>query len=534
MFRNAYFQIKTKDDGVYLVLYPPSGGADALTLSDMRQYFELIQLSEYDRSALVQALANQHETNEIKLCEEPIPPVGEAVIVSVSDDKMTAVARFYAASDDGPKLSRNEIVANLTAAGVTYGIFDARIDYWLENRIYCTNFLIAEGFAPEESIDAILEYKFDINLEIRPTITEDGNVDFHQLTLLNSVVKGDELAVLTPAYHGKPGMNVNGVSLPSRKPVLKTLKYGKNVALSEDGLTLISQVGGHAELDREKVIVHNVYTVKGNVATATGDIDYDGIVSISGDVLTGYSVKATANIYVYGVVEGAVLTADGDIVLANGVHGNAKAIISAGKNVTANFIQESVITAGGSVNSGSILYSNVTALNSIIVTSGKGLVKGGELRAGSLIAIKTVGSARTGANVQLTVGADPDEEEIFHKLESSLAARFAERTKMLQSLSFITKKMEKGESLQADHKKLMEVLPGRLAGLENEIEQLSESYAMRKSSIEKSDAGKIVIEGSIYEGAKIEISSVSYVVKNEISSCQFKKKNLEIVINSLH
>ena len=530
MYDNAYFKLDMRGDGLYLVFFPPSHRGKPLTAADLKQYFAKIRVKTFNMDLIIEGLGNQRRLADIKVSDSMIPPVQEVVIVTISADKMEASVRFFPASDGGSKLSRQDILFNLTTSGVTHGIIEDVIDEWLENRLYCTDFLIAEGIAPEESVDAVIDFNFDVDVALSPTIAPDGSVDFHHLNLLNNVAKGDELAVLTPAYLGEPGVCVTGAKVPARKPARLALKHGKNVELSADGLILTALTGGHVELDRGKVLVQNIYTIKGDVGTATGDIEYDGIVSISGDVLTGYSVNASSDIYVYGVVEGASLKSGGDIVIASGVHGLARAVITADGNVTTNFIQESEVYAGGSVNAGSILYSNVSAKDSIFVTSGKGLVKGGELRAGALISIKTVGSPRTGANSLLTVGTDPDDLVVFNNLESSLADKHAQRTKMRQALSFLMKKSEKGETLQAEQQKLLKVLPLRLEGISEDIAQLIEQYKTMKSALENNEKGKIVIEGVIYEGAKIVISDVSYYVRDENRLCQFKKKGAEVEV----
>ena len=169
----------------------------------------------------------------------------------------------------------------------------------------------------------------------------------------------------------------------------------------------------------------------------------------------------------------------------------------------------------------------------ITVTSGKGLVKGGELSAGSQISIKTVGSAITGANSQLMVGADPEDINVFRKLEASLAKNLSERTKVRQTISFLLKKSEKGEALSAEHQKMLETLPKVLKGLEREIARVSDTYKSMKDAIDKSEAGSVTITGTIFEGAKIVISNVSYYVHNEMSFCRFKKNGLEIEIGKI-
>ena len=533
MDKNAYFQLKIKDDGLYLMLYPPSEGGEKLTYSEICQYLDDTYIGYYNSDELVEALKYQLEVTEIRLNDEIIEPVDEVVTSSVSDDKMSAFARFYAASKEGAQLSKSDIISVLSSAGISHGINEERIDEWMRDRVYCTDILVAEGIPPQESFDAVIEYMFETEDVFRPTIEDDGSVNFHELNLLNDVSEGDELAVLTPEKQGGFGVNVLGTELPSRTPAKKMIKFGKNTILSEDRCILTAATGGYVELENERIVVHSVYSINGNVGTATGDVNFDGIVRISGDVQTGYSVKATVDIFVQGVVEGSEVTAGRDIVIANGIHGIARANIVADGDITVNFIQESTVCAGGSVYAGSMLYSNVTANENIIVSSRRGLVKGGELRAKTLISVKTVGSARAGANTKLAVGADLNDLELFHKLEATIDEMRNELSKLRQIQFFLKRKVAKKEPLKAEHRRLMKILPAQVSAMGDEIDKQLKRHSALKSRLDSSDKGQIVIEGTIYEGATIVISNETYHVLDDLAQCRFVKGGSEIVVESL-
>ena len=78
------------------------------------------------------------------------------------------------------------------------------------------------------------------------------------------------------------------------------------------------------------MFVSNQYEVPADVGASTGDIDYDGSVVVKGNVLTGYTIKATGDIIVNGVVEGAKLVTAGKIVLKRGIQGKGQASLEAG------------------------------------------------------------------------------------------------------------------------------------------------------------------------------------------------------------
>ena len=201
MDKNAYFQLNIKDDGLYLILYPPEEAGEKLRYPEISQYLDDTYIGYYDSDELVEALKYQLEVTEIKLNDENIEPVDEAVTALISDDKMSAYARFYAPSNDGGRLNKSEIISALSAAGIHHGINEEYIDEWMKDGLYCTDILVAEGSLPKESKDAFIEYMFDTEHVFRPTIEDDGSVNFHELNLLNDVSAGVGLAVLSPYIH---------------------------------------------------------------------------------------------------------------------------------------------------------------------------------------------------------------------------------------------------------------------------------------------------------------------------------------------
>ncbi|MDR0491843.1 MAG: FapA family protein [Oscillospiraceae bacterium] len=524
MPRNAFFRLFVQDDGLYICIYPPTDGGEELTFIELNIYLSGIKGPRIDKSALKLALAHQTEAVEVKLSDEVIPPVDERFSVKISNDKMKAIVRIYPASDGGGQLNKNDILEKLSAIGVKYGVIETAIDEWMQDRQYCTDIVVAEGMDAEPSSDADIEYFFRIDKEFAPEMDEDGNIDFHQLDLLDLVEAGDVLARLTPACEGKHGTNVMGAKIPSSKPVKKRLTRGTNTVLSEDGCVLSSKVSGHVEMKADKIIVRNVYSVKGDVGTATGDIDYNGTVKVSGDVLSGYAVKATGDIYVEGVVEAANLTAGGKIVLANGVHGDARGRLYAGGNVVAKFIQMCTVVSGDSVSSNSILHSRVVAKNSILAHFGPGLINGGELTAKSLISARFIGSANVGTNTQLEVGYGAEDAEGYSHLEDQLVEKRIEQRR-LRSIAGTSPKNSRPSAKRA------EVL-FQLAALETEIDELLDQYYQLKAGIETYAPGKITVTDAIYEGAKIVVSNASYYVRDVIVACQFVNRAAAVMILS--
>ena len=533
MQKNAFFQLVNNPDGLYLTLHPPDAGGKEISKFDIIQYLKSAGAPAMSDELLNTALRDHVSVETVFLSENTVSAIDESVIITISDDKMSVFIRFIPATNNGKPITKGAILQKLSEHKVNFGIIEENIDEWLNNKIYCTDFLVAQGKEPEESFDAKVEFKFVLDKKYKPAVTEEGNIDFRQLNLLNHVARDDVLAVLTPEIQGEPGANVLGVPISARKAVKKTLKTGKNVILSEDGLTARAECYGHVTIEADKLVVHNVYTISGDVGPNTGNVDFDGTVTVSGDVLSGYSITATDDIVIQGVVESTNLTAGGNIIVANGIHGGAKAVVTAEKNVTVKFIQESVVKAGGSVYAGSVIYSTVAARDSVYVTSEKGLVRGSEVRARSLIAVKNVGTAFSGGNSQLEVGSDPDDTENYTKLRDMLAEQRLKQTKAQQAFAFFRKKLESGNRLTPEQEVQLQMVKVMMKELDGEISRLFEEFNTLKEDMAKSEKGEIRVEGTIFSGAKIIISNVSLYVQNDLVRSKFIKRNMSIDIVAL-
>lgn len=523
MLQNAWFQLDIRDDGLYIWLYPPDAEGLALTFFELNLYLvkHRITLKQAEKETLRRELENLTERREVKLKDAGMLPVDESMSVTISEDKLEAVVRIYAASTEGEQIEGKEGFAQmLTDAGVRFGLREDAIDEWLGNRVYCTDILVAKGIPMEPGVDASITYMFDTEKTFRPEVDENDNIDFHHLNMISHVAEGDVLAVLSPAVDGKNGTTVQGLEIASKKPIRMTLNGGSNTALSEDGNVLTATVSGHVELQRGKVVVNNIYQVRGNVGVGTGDIEYDGSVRVTGDVLAGYSVTASGDILVDGVVEAAFLTAGGQIVLANGMHGDVKGALKAEGNITAKFIQACTVESGGDVTSGSILHSKVTAKNSIVVSSKRGVVNGGEYKAGTLISVVTAGSPSK-TNTQLEIGADISVLENFRSLEKVLVDKRLEQRKARQTFDIAARRMEGMDPLPPDKAEYMDSLQNQLSMLEVEVGELMIRYNQIKEELEGNEQGRVIVKGDVYEGTRIVISDVSYYVRQNTAQCQF-------------
>ena len=209
---------------------------------------------------------------------------------------------------------------------------------------------------------------------------------------IKSVKEGDKLATLTPAYRGKAGVSVLGKPMMPKKVRNRVLRFGRNIRISEDKCTIYSKVSGHVTLVDDMVMVSDVYRVPANVDSSTGDIDYKGTVEVTGNVTTGFAVKAEGDIIVNGVVEGATLISGGNIVLKRGMQGMDRGMLQAEGNITAKFLENCKVRCKGMLKADAILHSDVECQENVDILGKKGLINGGSLSTYADVHATTLGS----------------------------------------------------------------------------------------------------------------------------------------------
>jgi len=531
VYRNGFFQLVIRPEGVFVKAFPPRNGGRSIDFDELTTYLNSKKIS-YDLKGLHTQVTTATEPVLIKISNEKVYPEGEKLELRMDATRMTVTGRFIPPSTGGAPMKKEDILGELSFMGIRYGVKLDVIDQYLAEREYCTDFVLAEGKEPRHGKDAEIIYHFNTSHSAKPKQNEDGSVDFHDLDVIARVEKGDLLATLIKEDPGEPGMDVNGNVLKPRVVKRLALKYGKNITLSEDGLKLFSDVSGHVSLDGDRVFVSDTYIVPANVDNSTGDINYDGNVEVKGNVITGFTVVASGDIIVNGAVEGANLKAGGQIILKRGIQGMNKGVLTAGSNIIARFIENSEVNAGGYVSAEAILHSTVSAKGDVVVDGKKGFVTGGSVRSGSMIQVKAAGSTM-GTNTVFEVGIDPAIMDEYHQIEKTISELEKEKTQNLQVLAIYKKKLEKGEKLSADKMLQLKLATSSHKKIEEEVERLSQRYDEMTDEIENFKSGVIKIRGIAYPGVKIVISTAVYYVRSEIKYSQFIKEGADVRVTAL-
>lgn len=518
---NGYFQLEPAPGSTRICIIPPVAGGEKVRINEVADYLSN-RGYVYDLPALNRAVESGEKTS-VPVSGTSDGTERESYRLMVSEDKMLATVRFYAPSVGGSLMSCDEFLEDLRFRCVSYGIREDVIKSFFEaSREYCTDVVVAEGLPPRHGEDARIEYYFNTDLSMKPAQNEDGSVDFFHLNTVCPCTKGQELARIIPADEGDFGFNVHGEKIRPREVKRVSLKYGRNIELSEDRLSITSQVDGHVTLVDGKVFVSNLLEVE-NVDNATGNIDYEGSVEVKGNVCANFEVRARGNIIVHGVVEGALLVAGGDIIIERGVNGMSKGVLAAKGNIVSKFLENTTASACGYVSTDSILHSRVYAGTEVVVSGKRGFITGGQVCATNMISVKTLGSPM-GASTIVEVGAQPEMKNKFQELQKQVT----EAQKTIKSIKPILDSFEQKKNSGAvlEKEKLQYILSLKQAYAQRtqELEKNTKELERIQDLIENKNNAQVAVSGEVYAGTKIVICEVSMVVQKSMQYCRFVKK----------
>ncbi|HHW02839.1 MAG TPA: DUF342 domain-containing protein [Thermoanaerobacterales bacterium] len=439
--------------------------------------------------------------------------------VEVSKDEMYATI-YIVPPKGGKMVSFDGIINELGKRGITEGIDYEKINEILEKGIFFTKVKIAGGKAPIDGQNAQIRYYFDTNKELKPTITDDGRVDYYNLNLVTNVKAGELLAEIIPPAKGIPGKTITGKTIPAKDGKEIRFRTGKNVAVSEDGYKLFSNIDGQPVLLDGKISVLQVLEIGGDVGPATGNINFLGSIIVRGSVKSGFKIKVEGDAEIEGTVEAAEIDAGGNIIIKRGIQGGGRGYLRAGGDITARYIENSNVEAGRNiVVYEAVMHSNLSAGKKIKIDGKKGLLVGGTSRAGDELVAKTIGSPMA-TYTEIEVGINPGEKKRLLEINQKLQTIKNDLEKTRQAIELL-EKMKDRNTLAPDKMVLLEKLKQTYDILNEQKLALSDEKEELEMMITSQVRAKVSASNAAMPGVNIVIGNASLKLRDKIDHVTF-------------
>jgi len=456
--------------------------------------------------------------------------------LKVTEDKLSVYVRLSDNEhNEGITVNGEDMLAFLANNGIKYGIMNDEIKYFCSHKNYFQWQKVAIGTRAIDGEDGSFALTFDAGA-LGPREREDGSIDYRELGLIKNVYEGEVLCHIVLPKDGVDGITVYGGALVAQVGRPAGVEAGNNVLLTDDRTELRAEKDGCVYFKGGKVFIEEAYSVKEDVSLKTGNIRFNGTIHIAQNVLQGFKVEAQKDIYVKGLVEGAELTAGGNIVIVGGVTGMNTAKIEAAGDVTAKFIENAKVRCGGNLTCDILLNSDVKVEKSVLMKGGRAAIIGGHTLAGERITAKTLGSDKY-PRQEVTVrknwrifeeGADGAQEQDNRASMAALRKKLAQAEEYLQ---MYIGKIKEENSLGAEKN------ISRLKEYMVKKSELSMAVTALKNTIEsykkKDFLSSITCTGFIYPGVKINIDRCWKLISEEMQNQKFYVDDGEIVLGAV-
>lgn len=454
---------------------------------------------------------------------ERIPEIS----LSIAQDKMSATIRLACAEED--LLARKEyfvgeILKAIHQNKVTEGIF---VDVLQESLVPQLDIIIAKGMEPVNGKDALIKY-FSLS-ERKPTIRQDGKADYYDMNFIDEVKKGEWLGEKTPATKGIPGKTVTGeMVVPKKGRDIKLLYDRKTVEEVAEGdkIVLRALIDGVVTFTDGKIAVGDHLIIDGDVDVSTGNIDFDGSVTIKGIIQPGFLVKATKDISILGemglsMIE-KVTSVNGDIFIKGGIFGRGKSMIKAGKNIFVKHANDSILEANEDIHIGYYSLGSYLKARNIIADERNGKIIGGKVEAKGKIVAAVIGNKMERKTVLYIEGFDR------RTLSEQLEQKLMEYREQVHSYELLKRQLEAFENTllsQAEKKEYIRLkaeLDHKLAT----IMKLDEGCKYIECLLEVKGEGEFVVNKIAYPETFLQIKKVQKRLTSSVKGTIYINQNV--------
>jgi uncharacterized protein (DUF342 family) len=453
--------------------------------------------------------------------------------VRMSNDEMEAYL-YLAVPEDGHDYTVNELLELLWENRISYGIIDNKLEEMVKRGIHYREVLVAQGIRQIDGVEGRYFYKFDTKPSGKPAIREDGTVDYWSIFAVQTVAEGDVIAVYDPPTMGIPGKTVTGkIVEPKRGKDLLPLK-GKGFKCAEDKVTYIAATDGKIEYQNGRINITNLLEIRNDLDFNNGRIDFRGDVVIHGDVEYGSYIKAGGIVTIDGNVEAITIEAKKDIILRKGLQGGGKAIIKAGGNIFAKFIEGSRVEAKGSIQADVLMNSFVSAGESILISGKKAMIIGGTVKAISRIDVPIAGNEAE-IETELIVGIDDEVKERIARIKSVFKIIDTKLNEINVELSELEKKKNEGPQFARERVKerAVELLRTKIKCISDKAE-FSNELAELEEKNQKAKGSCIAISKYVYPGVTVKTNSASIIMKEKQYAMEFRYEGGEVVMYNMY
>lgn len=462
---------------------------------------------------------------------EPFGEERERINLRITDDGLKAYMTLYVNNEDLSSNNRitlvKEIFDALNKAGIVFGINSKLLARALESGV---EYIIAEGFPPVNGTDA--EVKLYEVSNLKPQIIDSDNVNHYELNLINHVKAGDWLGERKDPTPGFPGKSVRGKEIPAipgrKLPLLyDRLSVRENY---ENGVTtLLAKKNGAVYYKGDSIGVYDYLEIKGDIDFSTGNIDFDGYMSVKGTVEDNFSVVASNDLEIlgdYGVgAADKISSLEGNIYIKGGIAGKNKAVLRCKKNLYVKFLSDITVECEGSVYVGFYCMNSNVRAKQLIVESPKGKITGGKIDVDIQVSAAEIGNKSESRTLIRVRGFDRNNMKMeLDKIINKIDENKKEITRIKQHLQIYSSTSQLSQEQFSNY----EELKNSYAETKEILKELEYQYRSINEYLKTPGEGAITAKSRLYPKVKVEIKNLSEEILKSVPMVTYYIKDNEL------
>ncbi|MBM4054863.1 MAG: DUF342 domain-containing protein [Planctomycetes bacterium] len=446
--------------------------------------------------------------------------------IKVADGAIKVFLTVYPFKEKGVEITVNDILKFLKSKKIEFGIKEDAISVALnkviQENITVENILIAEGVNAIDGEDGKVEFLVEINKQVKPEVKDNGKIDYYNVSILENVEGKQILAKLIDPTPGKPGKNVYKEPIAPIPGKPCSLPVGENTKISgKDNKLLISEIGGNVVYQGGFLSVKSCYIVEDDIDFSVGNITYKGSVAVKGNVKSGFRLNVDGNLEIGGTVEDAVINTNGNVLIKGGFVGSGRGIINSKGCVTIGFCRNQTIIAEEVKILREAIDCSIFAKNSVEVKGGRLSIAGGQITAGKIIEVETLGS-RSELFTEVEVGIDYSNRQSLLNIKKEMNESAKALNKIEKELHTLNEFKREKMGDQSKFAKMHEDITSQREELKKKIEKLNEMNAVALKRLTVNKDAKVVVNRSVYPGVVIRIGeNVMHIVEEHYDKVFF-------------
>jgi uncharacterized protein (DUF342 family) len=280
-------------------------------------------------------------------------------------------------------------------------------------------------------------------------------VSYYDRCAFMMVETGDVVGKILKATLGRDGRDVTGDTIPAKSGKDETLQINESLMCKADG-SLVAQQNGVLYREIGKAQIRSQIEIKEYVDFSTGNIDFDGDISIGRGVRDCFTVKASGNVEVKGLIEAATIETGKDLIATGGFAGRERGHAFVGGSLRGKYLDN----VHGHVKQDLCMDREVINCELTIdggINSPRGSIIGGKIIPTGEITIGTLGSG-AGVETHLIIGSVPRLDPFAEKLDAMVQIFAKDVEKLTEEQDLINKMSVKGRMTATDRERQTEIM----------------------------------------------------------------------------